>query len=369
MSIAAFNENLQSALNKRSEAGLLRSLSVMPEHAIDFCSNDYLGFARLPFTNNSMPYNGATGSRLISGNHIATEQLETTIAEYHHAQAALLFNSGYAANTGLLGCIAGRHDTFLIDELSHASIHDGVRLSYAASFKFKHNDLQDLEQKMKLVTGQCFVVTESLFSMDGDKAPLTEIAELCRQYKALLIVDEAHATGVYGPEGRGLVCEHKLENAVMARIFTYGKALGVHGAAITGSHELKQFLINHARSFIYSTALPPHTVHSITTAYQHLPKAAINALNTLIAYFKTKAADIHHLNISLNDGPIQTVITGSNDAVKALAAELQKINIYAKAILSPTVPAGSERLRICLHTFNTTSEIDLLFNTFLKHKT
>ncbi|MGF1925868.1 MAG: aminotransferase class I/II-fold pyridoxal phosphate-dependent enzyme, partial [Bacteroidia bacterium] len=243
---------LQHKLNERKEKNRLRSLSysTLP---VDFCSNDYLGFARSKDLHHliaaeterlSILRNGATGSRLLSGNHLYTEEVEKFIADYHRCPAALLFNSGYDANVGLLSSIPQRGDTIITDELIHASLIDGARLSHAERYRFKHNDLADLESKLRNSKGICYVVVESIYSMDGDQAPLTEICKLCSTYEANLIVDEAHAIGVFGENGEGLIQQLSLEANVFARIVTYGKALGVHGAAILGSNVLRNYLIN-----------------------------------------------------------------------------------------------------------------------------
>ncbi|MEI9934479.1 MAG: aminotransferase class I/II-fold pyridoxal phosphate-dependent enzyme [Ferruginibacter sp.] len=168
------------------------------------------------------------------------------------------------ANVGLLSCIATKHDTFIADEYVHASMIDGMRLGLATRFKFKHNDIDDLEWKLIQAKGNKFVVIESIYSMDGDEAPLKAIIELCKQHDALLIVDEAHATGVFGNKGEGLVAHYNLQKEVYACIYTFGKALGLHGAVITGSAALRNYLINHARSFIYTTALPASSLFADT---------------------------------------------------------------------------------------------------------
>ncbi|MES2617734.1 MAG: 8-amino-7-oxononanoate synthase [Bacteroidota bacterium] len=359
----AFDEVLKEKLWLRQSTGLLRELITADTDFIDFCSNDYLGYARLaelqPATH---AMNGATGSRLVSGNTTAIEQTEALVAHYHGGQAALIFNNGYAANIGLLSSIAQRGDTIIIDELAHASIIDGARLSLAQHYKFKHNDIEDLEKKIRLAKGTCFVVTESLFSMDGDMAPLQSIATLCAQHGALLIVDEAHATGVYGSKGDGLVAELELQEQVFARVFTFGKALGLHGAAVVGSHTLRQYLINHARSFIYSTALPPHASAQIATAYTLLPHADRAQLMALIAHFKTAIKQLSGYTFIDSHSPIQALIIGSNDVAKQLSAHLLNNGYFVKAILSPTVPVGTERLRICLHLHNTKTDIDQLIS-------
>lgn len=355
---------LTKKLATRKDQGLFRDL-VLANGKIDFASNDYLGFARHPSLNRSgdaSMNSGATGSRLISGNSVEAEEAERIIAQFHQAEAALIFNSGYSANVGLCSCIASKDDTFIADELIHASAIDGMRLSLATRLKFKHNDVGDLEQKLKKATGNKFVVVESLYSMDGDEAPLQLVADLCERYKAYLIVDEAHAVGVLGERGEGLVCKYALQSKVFACVYTFGKALGLHGAAVTGSTVLKNYLINFARSFIYSTALPPHAYRQIQKAYELLPRADRQALTDVIAYFKMTSKKVNRWSFLKSDSHIQGILVGNNTTAKALSNHLFEKGIYAKAILSPTVAVGSERLRICLHAFNQKEEIDLLID-------
>jgi 8-amino-7-oxononanoate synthase len=361
------DEFLSSSLQKREQAGLLRQLTCH-EGLIDFCSNDYLGLAQESSKNpnaigpDDRLASGATGSRLVSGNSVLVEETERYIAAYHHAEAALLFNTGYMANLGLCSSIADKHSLFIYDEHIHASIIDGMRLSTARRYKFKHNDLDDLRRKLKLTSGdKIYVLVESLYSMDGDLAPLQEIVDICKEYKAALIVDEAHAVGIYG-EGKGLVCQNNLEADVWARIVTFGKALGCHGAAVVGSSLLRNFLINHARSFIYTTAMPPHAYKAILSAYNDLAIAGREKLFGLIDYFQKAAKEVSTdgVRFLFNHSPIQGVIVPDNEQVKRLAEYVRQQGFFVKAILSPTVPAGTERVRICLHAFNSCEEIDKL---------
>ncbi len=364
---SSIDEFLSNSLQKREQAGLLRQLTCN-EGLIDFCSNDYLGLAQVDSKNpdtseidNTWP-TGSTGSRLVSGNSVLAEETEKFIAAYHHAEAALLFNTGYMANMGLCSSIADKHSLFIYDEHIHASIIDGMRLSVAKRYKFKHNDVDDLRRKLKLASGdKIYVLVESIYSMDGDLAPLQEIVNLCKEYKAALIVDEAHAVGIYG-EGRGLVCQNNLEANVWARIITFGKALGCHGAAVVGSSLLRDFLINHARSFIYTTAMPPHSYSAIFSAYNELAVAGREKLFGLIDHFQKAAKEIliDDVRFLFNHSPIQGVIVPDNERVKSLAEYIRLQGFFVKAILSPTVPAGTERIRVCLHAFNSSREIDQL---------
>lgn len=361
---------LQKKLADRKEAGNLRTLKT-PTARADFFSNDYLGLATngvmaeaLAARYNKTLATGSTGSRLLSGNSVAAEELEDTIAQFHHSEAALLFNSGYDANMGLLSSLADRHTTYIYDELCHASIIDGIRLAQTDKrYKYAHNDMSSLVEKLdKVKDGTAIVVTESIFSMDGDMAPLREIAAICKKRNASLIVDEAHATGVFGPHGAGLVAEMGLEQDVFARVHTYGKALGCHGAAVVGSSALKQYLINFARSFIYTTALPEHSIKAIACAYQYLldDTRAQASLHELIAYCRKCAQEKQVKGLIDSKSAIQALLVGENERTKNVATRLQQAGFQINAILSPTVHIGSERLRICLHTYNTRKQIDEL---------
>lgn len=359
---------LKRKIQEREQSHLLRTLK-SPFSGIDFSSNDYLGFAKSfdlkqkieSFLKINPKYQiGSTGSRLISGNSDFIMTLEQEIATFHHAEAGLIFNSGYDANIGLLSAIAQRGDTLVCDELIHASLIDGARLSHANRYIFKHNDLKSLEDKLKNSKGNIYVITESIFSMDGDAAPLLEISSLCKQYQAQLIVDEAHATGVFGQFGKGLICDLGLENEVFARIHTFGKALGCHGAIILGSEELKMYLINFARSFIYTSALPFHSLVSIKLAYEYLTICENQyLLINSIQYFKQQTHHLAHKLIQ-SDSAIQSLIIPGNENCKKAALQLQKNGFDIKPILSPTVQEGKERLRICLHSYNSKQEIAAL---------
>ena len=350
----------QAKLDEKKAIGTLRTL-VSSVNKIDFSSNDYFGFAQNGILNTVDATHlsaGATGSRSITGNSVLAEQTEQLIAHFHQQQAALIFNTGYMANVGLFSSIAAKGDTFISDEYIHASIIDGMRLSYANRLRFKHNNLIDAEKKLQIATGKKIVVVESIYSMDGDEAPLIAIVALCKKYNAILIVDEAHATGIYGNNGEGLVSTYQLQNDVYACIHTFGKALGLHGAAVVCSHVLRNYLINQARSFIFTTALPPQIYLQIQKAYQLLPNADRNKLNALIIHFKKVSNAFPHLHCINSHSPIQGILIGDNFKAKALANHLINTGFFIKAILSPTVPIGKERLRICLHSFNTFKQID-----------
>jgi 8-amino-7-oxononanoate synthase len=357
-------KTITEALLKREGLGSLRKLSITDKH-IDFSSNDYLGFARSPLLKENIEKamsklklsNGSGGSRLLTGNSTYAEELEAFLATIHKAEAALLFNSGYDANVGLLSSVPTRGDTILYDELVHASIHDGMRLSKADSFAFRHNDIEHLHERLKVAKGNIFVVVESVYSMDGDATFMEELEGLYNTYNLNLIVDEAHATGVFE---MGLVQKFNVQDKIFARVHTFGKAMGCHGAVVLGSNKLKQYLINYARSFIYTTALPLHSLVSIECAYKLLAISENEAekLKKNINYFKSQ--------ISLENGwmdsnsAIQSLVIPGNEMVKQVAAAIQKEDMDVRPIMSPTVPKGKERIRICLHSYNTKEEIDRL---------
>ena len=307
--------------------------------------------------------NGATGSRLISGNHSLYTETEAFIANFHLSETALIFNSGYDANIGFFGCVPQRNDIILYDELCHASIRDGITMSHAKSYKFNHNDFEDLEQliiryQTKLV--EVYIVTESVFSMDGDCPNLEELIVISEKYNCNLVIDEAHALGVFGLNGQGLIQELQQQNKIFARIITFGKGLGCHGAAILGSQDLKDYLVNFARSFIYTTGLSPHSVATIFTAYQALENNTheIKKLRENIVYFNQEKQMLGLKPIFVRSkSAIQSAIIQGNENVKKIAAEIQEKGFDVKAILSPTVPERQERLRICLHSYNTKEEI------------
>lgn len=367
--MSIFPKNLQKKLSLRKDNNSLRLLTNEKKN-IDFSSNDYLGFSQNKTINdksqricNTQKFkNGSTGSRLVSGTHTIHLETEKIIADFHNAESGLLYNSGYDANIGLFSCIAQKGDTIIFDELIHASIRDGIRLSNAKSFKFKHNSLEDLEKKIKKSEGTIYIAIETVYSMDGDSAPLQSIVDLSNEYNCLLIVDEAHSNGVFGKNGRGSVQEFGLENAVFARVHTFGKALGCHGAIILGSQDLREYLINFSRSFIYTTAAATHSIATIQAAYSELSTTSeLKKLQNNIVYFKNGVSKRNlESKFVKSDSSIHCCILPGNDIVKDFAQSLQQKGFDIKPILSPTVPKGQERLRICIHSFNTHQEIDAL---------
>jgi 8-amino-7-oxononanoate synthase len=360
---------LSLKLASRKENNALRVLPFGTD-LIDFASNDYLGFSQSEIIfdevhqlvlNRNIKNNGATGSRLLSGNHKLYQETETVIAEFHQSEAALIFNSGYDANLGFFSSVPQKGDLILYDELCHASIRDGIQLSNAKAYKFQHNDFEDLERLiLRNQEGVIYVVTESVFSMDGDTPNLEELVAVSNKYNCYLVIDEAHALGVFGEKGEGLVQMLGLQDHFFARIMTFGKGLGCHGAAILGSTELKSYLVNFARSFIYTTGLPPHSVATILVAYQYLEteKDTLHLLRKNIVHFNQEKNLLGLKPMFVRSkSAIQSAIIPGNEKVKAIARQLQDKGFDVKAILSPTVPEGQERLRFCLHSFNTNEGI------------
>jgi 8-amino-7-oxononanoate synthase len=374
-----FPKSLQEKLDLREANNSLRSLKA-ENNLIDFSSNDYLGFAHSELIfdathqfllDRNIKINGATGSRLISGNHNLYKEAEDYIAEFHQSEAALIFNSGYDANVGFFSSVPQRNDIILFDELCHASIRDGIQLSNARSFKFMHNDFEDLEKKItKFQTGDSsvYVAIESVYSMDGDTPNLEELILVCEKYNCFLIVDEAHALGVFGDKGEGLIQSLDFQDKVFARIITFGKGLGCHGAAILVSQNLKDYLVNFARSFIYTTGLSPHSVATILIAYQQLSveKMTIEKLRENIIHFNQEKNLLGLKPMFVRSkSAIQCAIIPGNEKVKKVASQLQSEGFDVKAILSPTVPEGQERLRVCLHSYNSKEQISSVLASVL----
>jgi 8-amino-7-oxononanoate synthase len=376
MSMNVLENRLHKKLEERRKIGNFRQLS-QHKGLVDFVSNDYLGLSRSAelaamikqeYDSFSTSYAGSTGSRLLSGNSAYAQDLECRLACTFKAEAALLFNSGYAANLALLSTIPQKGDTIIYDELSHACLKDGARLSFADRFSFKHNDMDDLERKLQRACGEKFIVVESVYSMDGDSCPLLEIVRLKQKYGAYIIIDEAHSTGIMGKDGSGMACALGLEQEILASIYTFGKAMGVHGACIAGSQVLGQFLINFARPFIYTTAMSLHSLVSISNAFSflqnnlHLQQLLKDKRDFFNQLFLSVIGDSSCFRRIESQSAIQALVIGGNEEVKMKSASLMAHGFDVRPILSPTVKKGEERLRICLHTYNTEQEIERLIH-------
>lgn len=369
-----FPSSLSKKIDKRLEDNALRKLGSQSS-LIDFASNDYLGFAKSGvlfekthelLLERGISSNGATGSRLLSGNHSLYTEAEDLLCEFHQSESALIFNSGYDANLGFFGSVPQRGEIVLYDELCHASIRDGLLLSNAKAIKFTHNDCEHLQELIERFSGNTiYIVTETVFSMDGDCPAIEQIVEIAEKNNCYLVVDEAHALGVMGEKGQGLLQSLNLHNRVFGRIVTFGKALGCHGAAILGSSQLTNYLVNFARSFIYTTGLSPHSVATIMVGYHQLENDSetLEDLRSNIIYFNQQKKLLGLTPLFVRSySSIQCAIVQGNENVKNLAALFQENGFDVKAILSPTVPAGQERLRFCIHSFNTKQQIDGILN-------
>lgn len=361
---------LTERLLKRERSGNLRALS-FSQNLIDFASNDYLGLARSSSLSDSIAQElskhkntlngwGSTGSRLLTGNSCYAQDLENKIAAFHGFKAGLLFNCGYMANVGLLSTIAGKEDCVIFDARVHASTHDGIRLSRTKAFPFRHNDLENLENRLKSCcdTRDRFICIESIYSTDGSKAPLSEICFLANKYKAHLIVDEAHAIGICGPNGRGIVAEQGLTSHVFAVVATFGKALGTHGAIVLGNNVLKKALINFATSYIYTTALPFHCLVAIKCSYDLLPNLENERehIQKLIRIFNSSSTHIQSVSIQ------------GNNRAKQMAIKLNCQGFDVRPLMSPTVQRGQEVLRVCLHAFNSENDVQNLLECIVLNR-
>lgn len=367
-------ENLRLKIENCKENNSFQKLPVF-NNLVDFSSDDYIGFSKseVIFRNvhaylleNEIIQNGATGSRLISGNHSVYQITESFIAQFHDVEAALIFNSAYDANIGFFSAVPQENDVVLYDELCHASLKDGIELSSAQSYKFIHNDFEDLEQFiLRFPNTNIYIVVESVFSLDGDTPNIEELIGLSEKYNCHLIVDESHALGVFGEKGEGLIQSLQLHNKVFARIMTFGKGLGCYGAAILGSNELKEYLVNFARSFVYSTGLSPHAVATILTAYQQLEiTEALEQLRENIVFFNQKKNLLGLKPMFVHSkSAIHSAIVPGNENAKVLAKQLQEKGFDVQAFLSPVVPESQERLHFCIHSYNSHEEISQILES------
>jgi 8-amino-7-oxononanoate synthase len=348
------------------EEAQLRSLEILDcASGLNLCSNDYLGLSTDPRLKQAVieavarvERVGSTGSRLLSGNSREWEEIEAEFARFARTDAALYFGSGYAANIGLLSSLLKPGDTVFSDALNHASLIDGIRLSGAPKVIYPHADLEFLEGALRdraRDDGARVIVTETVFSMEGDIAPLTAIVALARKYDAAVIVDEAHATGVWGPRGRGVAAELGLEREMLATVHTCGKALASAGAFVCGSAALREHLINGARTFIFSTAMPPYMAGQIRAAVA-LARQAEDERRHLraIALALREGLAAAGLACGTSTSQIVPVILGANEAALHVASVLRREGFAAKAIRPPTVPTGTARIRVSL-----TSKISL----------
>ncbi|MDI9244887.1 8-amino-7-oxononanoate synthase [Marinobacter sp. CHS3-4] len=335
---------------------------------LSFCSNDYLGLASHPeltrVAAEAMSENGLGGaaSHLICGHHDAHHQLEERLARFTQRSSALFFSTGYMANMGVISALAGRGDTIFSDRLNHASIIDGCILSRARVRRYPHGDTDALETMLKSTGGHKLVVTDGVFSMDGDVAPLRQLASLCKRHDALLVVDDAHGIGVLGPEGRGSLAEFGLtEEDVPVLVGTLGKAVGTSGAFVSGPGVLMDYLVQKARTYIYTTAMPP-AIAAATCASLDLierEQARRDHLQSLIRHFRQQASAMGY-QLMASDTPIQPIMLGDNWTALALSGALEERGLLVTAIRPPTVPDGEARLRVTLSAAHTWDDLNQL---------
>jgi len=328
-------------------------------HGIDLGSNDYLGLSTDPRMKqairdalDSSSRVASTGSRLLSGHDEVWTAVENDFARWVGAEAALYFTSGYAANIGLLSAVLRPEDAVFSDSANHASLIDGIRLAKCKRVIFPHLDLNALEAELRWTlsgSGARFIVVESIFSMDGDRAPLRDLAALAARYDAELIVDEAHATGVCGPGGRGCVAEAGLTGRVFASIHTCGKALAAAGAFVCGSEALRRFLINRSRIFIFNTALPPYFAAQVAAGMRLASNAETERTHVAnLGGFLRNELQGNGFDTAGSDSHLVPIVLGSNEAALAFASRLQARGFGIRAIRPPTVPRGTARLRVSL---------------------
>ena len=340
---------------------------------INLSSNNYLGLANHPALAAAAKeaidrYGcGSGASRLISGNMALHEELERRLGEFKGTEAALVFNSGFQANTGILSTLAGEGDVILSDALNHASIIDGCRLSRAKTVVYAHGDLDQLEAALKQSAHarRRLIVTESIFSMDGDEAPLAGIVELAEQHGAMVMVDEAHATGLFGANGAGVVAKLGLGDRVLVQMGTLGKALGGFGAYVAGSSALRELLINRCRSFIFTTSLPP-AVMAMAIAAIDLVKREPERREKLWNNCRTLTEGLRGLglHVGASPGPILPLIIGDAGRCMRVSEQLLEHRIFAQGIRPPTVPPGTSRLRITVMATHTREHIDRALKIF-----
>jgi 8-amino-7-oxononanoate synthase len=375
---------IETELAKIKEAGLYRRMRRVEGdqgptvwidgcEVINFSSNNYLGIANHPELAAAAKeaidrYGcGSGASRLISGNMALHEELENRLAEFKGTEAALVFNSGFQANTGVIATLASEGDAIFSDTLNHASIIDGCRLSRAKTFVYAHSDLNQLETALKQTPAarRKLIVTESIFSMDGDQAQLTEIVELAEKYGAMVMVDEAHATGIFGAQGAGVVQKLGLGERVLVQMGTLGKALGGFGAYVAGSRQLRDLLMNRCRSFIFTTSLPP-AVMAMAIAAIGIVEREPARREALWNHCRSLQEGLRGLGfqVSARASPILPLIIGDATECMRFSEQLLEKGVFAQGIRPPTVPPGTSRLRITLMATHTREQIERALEAF-----
>jgi 8-amino-7-oxononanoate synthase len=368
--IDAVEERLRTELIALEQKQRKRDFRI--SDSVDFTSNDYLGLTKSPAVReraikdlqSGMPL-GSGGSRLLRGNHIWHEHAEKDFAEFEDVESALFFSSGYSANMAVLTAIPTRRDLILYDTMVHASIKEGIHSSLAAKKSFEHNSVEFLRKAALSVkdVGDIYVVVESLYSMDGDEAPLEEIAEVCNELGLYLIVDEAHATGLYGKHGRGLIDEKKVRDKILLSIHPCGKALAAAGAFICSSAIIKSYLINKARTMIFTTALPPIVPATISEVLREIKRnpSLITTVHRNANYVRKKLqSNLKKWIVPEGRSPIIPLIVGDDKIACAVGDEMHKLGADIRPIRPPTVAEGTARFRITVNALHEQDELDLL---------
>lgn len=369
----SLNSFLENSLREIKACGLYRERIILPSTVVDFSSNDYLGLRNNTLTKeklckwiDSIPL-GSGASALISGYHPIQKELEIFLSDFKQTQGCLVVGSGYMANVGLIPAISQEGDVIFSDQLNHASIIDGIRLSKAKKVIYKHCDLEDLESKIKSIDtkGKRVIITDAVFSMEGDVAPIDKLIEICRKYDAILIVDEAHSTGVLGKEGRGIFSHFRItptENTIL--MGTLSKAVGSFGAFICGTRLLIEYLINRMRSVIFTTALSP-VQNFISLQNLKILKENSSLRERLFENVRLFLKLTQENGIKVNNfgTPIFTYTVGEPQKVISLRDKLLERGFYVGAVRPPTVPEGTSRLRITITSAHSKEEIISFINT------
>lgn len=344
------------------------NISIAGQDYLSFCSNDYLGLANHPelieaACEGAHQYGvGACASHLTIGHHTSHHKLEEMLANFTGFPRALLFSSGYMANAGVVSSLVGRGDEIYSDKLNHASLNDAAMLSHAKWIRYPHLDLAILENRLSVSQAKCkLVITDAVFSMDGDIAPVAELLVLCEKYNAWLLLDDAHGFGVLGNEGRGIVSHYALSSPRIIYMGTLGKAAGVSGAFIAGQEVVIETLIQYARSYIYTTAMPPLLSYALLKSLALIKGEGWRRkkLMQLTEHLK-KDLKLLRWNLLPSDTPIQPIIIGGNREVMQVRNALQDKGILVSAIRPPTVPKNSARLRISLSAAHSIKDVERL---------
>ncbi|MDR1146778.1 MAG: 8-amino-7-oxononanoate synthase [Verrucomicrobiales bacterium] len=373
--MSSLEHELRARLAADAEARLERALTVTPESLVSFADNDYLGLARHPLLVDaavSALREGRVGggaARLISGNFSHHQRLEERLAVFKNSAAALVFPTGYAVPCGVIPALMMKPDFVVLDKLCHAALFDGAKLSGARRVIFQHNDANHLaeiltEIRSRSAAAKILVVVESVYSMDGDLAPLTVICDLKDKFGAWLMVDEAHATGVFGADGQGLCAQRGVASRVEIQMGTLGKALGVSGGYVACALTVRQYLLQHARSFIFTTAPPPCLAAALTVALDIVSGAEGKCLRQKL-WDNIALLNTLTLNRTNPASPIIPLILGAADAALSASARLRAAGLFVPAVRYPTVPRHAARLRVTLSARHTREQIELLAKNLL----